>query len=290
MSSDTLSNRDVWMGGILKPYMTETFVLTAFLKMGLKPISVKINKKKRPGEPPGFCYVRFSSEEEAKKALAELNGKIIPNSVPPARFFLNRPTVVKNAIPKYSVWLVDLSQDCGDSTLLKAFTSRYQSVVQAKVILDMTGYSRGIGHVKFSSEDEQKHCLKNMNGFKGLGSRPLKVTATLPQALWQPASSSSGNNSGTSQDPPTNQIERSYWQNYAAWQNSSRDSIHSNFAAELTTLNIIDTVVQKEDELDLIEHNTKVDIDSWNKEMIQRDYNLWDALECSKWLPLNTID
>ncbi|RZF33687.1 hypothetical protein LSTR_LSTR007065 [Laodelphax striatellus] len=287
MSSNAITNKDLWMGGITKPYMNEIFILAAFMKMGQKPLSVKFNKKKRSGEPPGFCHIRFATEGEVKKALIEMNGKLIPNSVPPARFHLSTSGVGKIAIPKYSLWLTDLSLDVDDSTLLKAFTQRFRSVVSAKIIVDMTGFSKGIGHVQFTNEDDHKNCLKTMNGFRGLGSKPLKISSSLPLALSQASSSSgSSGNKGASQGS-SHHVERSYWQNYAAWQNSDRDSTHSNYAAELTTLNIIDTVVERGDDLELIEHNTKVDVDSWNKEMIQRDYNLWDALECSKWLPLN---
>lgn len=38
------------------------------------------------------------------------------------------------------------------------------------------------------------------------------------------------------------------------------------------------------------EHNTKLDVDNSNRELTQRDYNLWDALECSKWMPVECYD
>ncbi|XP_039277973.1 tRNA selenocysteine 1-associated protein 1 [Nilaparvata lugens] len=284
--------RIVWMGGIIKPYMTETFIVTAFLKMGHRPVLVKLGKRKKITEPPGYCFVHFASEEEAKKVLKELNGKLIPNSVPPAKFFLS--TVgVKNLLPSYNVWLYDLSPDVDDNILQKTFSSRYKTVTQAKVILDLTGYSKGIAHIKFSSEDEQKHCLNHMNGFKGLGTRPLKVSSSLNS---QPNVGKkdipyivSGSGNSSSQNSAYG-FEKSYWNKYAAWQNSFRDPVHYNFATEMATINIIETSVQKEDDMDLIEHNTKLDIDSWNRELIQRDYNLWDAVECSKWLPVNILD
>lgn len=43
------------------------------------------------------------------------------------------------------------------------------------VILDARGVSKGYGFLRFSNEDEQKHCLKNMGGSLGLGCRPIRV-------------------------------------------------------------------------------------------------------------------
>lgn len=39
-----------------------------------------------------------------------------------------------------------------------------------------------------------------------------------------------------------------------------------------------------------IEHSIPIDIDKVNREIIEQDYNLWDALESSKWIPCDTIE
>jgi len=39
-----------------------------------------------------------------------------------------------------------------------------------------------------------------------------------------------------------------------------------------------------------IEHSIPIDIDKANREIIEQDYNLWDALESSKWIPCDTIE
>jgi len=49
------------------------------------------------------------------------------------------------------------------------------------VVLDSAGYSKGYGFIKFGSEEEKKHCLNNMNGFPGLGSKPIKVSSVIPR-------------------------------------------------------------------------------------------------------------
>ncbi|CAH2007771.1 unnamed protein product [Acanthoscelides obtectus] len=44
------------------------------------------------------------------------------------------------------------------------------------------------------------------------------------------------------------------------------------------------------DDLDLIEHTISLDVDKMNREKIDADCHLWDALESSKWLPMETLE
>lgn len=39
-----------------------------------------------------------------------------------------------------------------------------------------------------------------------------------------------------------------------------------------------------------IEHSGPLDVDKMNREKIDADCNLWDALESSKWLPCEMLD
>lgn len=49
----------------------------------------------------------------------------------------------------------DLDPNVNDQMLMNEFKKRYQSVIQAKVIVDpVSRYSKGYGFVKFSSQDE----------------------------------------------------------------------------------------------------------------------------------------
>jgi hypothetical protein len=38
------------------------------------------------------------------------------------------------------------------------------------------------------------------------------------------------------------------------------------------------------------EHNIPLDVEKLNWELIERDYNVWDALESSKWLPVEGLE
>jgi len=50
------------------------------------------------------------------------------------------------------------------------------------VVLDSAGYSKGFGFIRFGSKKEKKHCLNNMDGFPGLGSKPIKVSSVKPKS------------------------------------------------------------------------------------------------------------
>lgn len=49
-------------------------------------------------------------------------------------------------------------------------------------------------------------------------------------------------------------------------------------------------VHKKEDDLELIEHSAPLDIEKMNRERLEQDCNLWDALESSKWLPCEALE
>jgi cold-inducible RNA-binding protein len=67
-----------------------------------------------------------------------------------------------------------LSWDTNDDTLRSAF-ERFGSVTEAKVINDRdTGRSRGFGFVTFSSPDEARKAMDEMNG-QQLDGRSIKV-------------------------------------------------------------------------------------------------------------------
>jgi RNA recognition motif-containing protein len=66
--------------------MTETFVKNAFEKLGEAPMGVKIMRNKFTGEPAGYCFVHFKTDEIALDAMHKLNGKVIPASNPVGSF------------------------------------------------------------------------------------------------------------------------------------------------------------------------------------------------------------
>lgn len=62
--------------------MTESFIVTSFQRLGEKPLNIKIMRNRYSGEPAGYCFVHFQTDEEAINAMHKLNGKPIPNTNP----------------------------------------------------------------------------------------------------------------------------------------------------------------------------------------------------------------
>ncbi|KAG5886505.1 hypothetical protein JTB14_014688 [Gonioctena quinquepunctata] len=280
----------LWMGS-LEPYMTETFILTAFRKMGENPMSVKVMRNKFTGEPAGYCFVHFANDEEAIDAMHKLNSKPIPGTNPMVRFRLNNASNTGRSLidREFSVWVGDLSPDVDDYNLYRVFSSKYNTIKTAKVILDNSGFSKGYGFVRFGSEEEMKDSLISMNGYIGLGTKALKICNAVPKPKGSltPGTSSSSQSNGTDfsqyYDPST------YWQNYASWQTQGYYE-HEQQASHDSAILASSQIGKKEDDLDLIEHSAPLDFDKMNREKIDADCNLWDALESSKWMPVDMAE
>lgn len=99
------------------------------------------------------------------------------------RFRLNHASTTGKPIGEreYSIWVGDLSTEVDDYSLYRTFAAKYNSIRTAKVILDSSGFSKGYGFVRFANEDEQKDAMKSMNGYKGLGTRSLKICSAVPR-------------------------------------------------------------------------------------------------------------
>ncbi|XP_025193524.1 tRNA selenocysteine 1-associated protein 1-like [Melanaphis sacchari] len=274
----------IWMGS-LEPYMTESFITDAFKKMGEYPKNVKLMHNKNTGKTAGYAFVDFY---DPVSVMHKLNGKYIPDTNPPVRFKLNHagnPGKITLSDRGFSVWLGELSSEVDDYQLYKAFACRYQSICTAKVVLDSAGYSKGYGFIRFSNEEEQKHCLNNMNGFPGLGSKPIKVSNVIPKSERHIVVASNDFQGYKASHEYEQYFETNYWHQYSMWnQPQSRKCV---LKPEST---IQTSVVKTNGNLILVDYKKSIDIDALNKDQVSQDYNLWDALESSKWLPLDSIE
>lgn len=282
----------LWMGS-LEPYMTETFILNSFRKMGEHPLNVKLMRNKFTGEPAGYCFVHFATDEEAIDAMHKLNSKPIPGTNPVVRFRLNNASNTgRNLLDReFSVWVGDLSPDVDDYNLYRVFSSKYNTIKTAKVILDNSGFSKGYGFVKFGSEDEMKDSLTTMNGYVGLGTKALKICNAVPKPKGTTTAASTTTTTtlttSTTSDYSQYYDPSTYWQNYATWQTQGYYDQTEQIAAESAAYAMSNNMEahKKDDDLELVEHSTPLDVEKINKERIEQDCNLWDALESSKWLP-----
>lgn len=162
--------------------MTENFVMTAFTKMGEDPRAVRMMRSKFTGDFAGYCFVTFASPEHALDVMHKLNGKPIPGTNPVVRFRLNGASNSSHKTAsferEYSIWVGDLSSDVDDYSLYRVF-NKYKSIKVEKVVLDSSGFSKGYGFVRFASEEEKNMALQRMNGYVGLGSKPLRLCSAV---------------------------------------------------------------------------------------------------------------
>jgi len=344
----------LWMGS-LEPYMTENFIIAAFRKMGEEPTTVRLMRNKYTGEPAGYCFVNFATDEHAMDAMHKLNGKPIPGTNPIVRFRLNSASnsyKLPGNEREFSVWVGDLSSDVDDYQLYKVFSTKYTSIKTAKVILDSSGFSKGYGFVRFGIEDEQKSALYDMNGYIGLGSKPIKICNAVPKpknelgvALGTSSNYGYGGSTGASTASTTGadysqyyDPTSTYWQGYNAWQGYYDQSASSGGVADANSAYYQQTMAQShsnpqtlvqhaeawsaqraaqyeqqqtaaaaaaaaangadgnvgvsndDDEYALVEHKHVLDVDKLNRETMDSDRHLYDALESSKWLPIEQLE
>ncbi|KAG7301398.1 hypothetical protein JYU34_014343 [Plutella xylostella] len=290
----------LWMGS-LEPNMTESFIMAAFHRMGQRPLAVKVMRNKFTGEPAGYAFIHFQTDEESVDTMHKLNGKPIPGTFPVVRFRLN--TASREARTnmqterEFSVWVGDLSPDVDDYSLYRVFASKYSSIKTAKVILDNAGYTKGYGFVRFGNEEEQRNALYAMNGYTGLGTKPLKICTAVPKPKGLPTNQPNGaggsaNNPSYAAGTEYNQYydPSAYWQNYSAWSGYYGQGDQSAAAAPAAEPAPAAAVKTQSDELVLVEHKRPVDVDQLNKEFLEPQLCLWDALEESQWFPHDVIE
>lgn len=206
--------------------MTENFVISAFHKMGEQPQTVRLMRNKYTGEPAGYCFVNFLSDDQAIDAMHKLNGKPIPGTNPVVRFRLNSASNSNKLLGnerEFSVWVGDLSPEVDDYNLYRVFSNKYSSIKTAKVILDSSGFSKGYGFVRFGVEEEQKSALYEMNGHIGLGSKPLKICNAVPKPKSSSATTSTETPSTISNLVSSNTMAdfSQYYDPSTYWQNPS---------------------------------------------------------------------
>ena len=134
----------LWIGG-LESYMNEEFLQLAMNQLGQDGVvSIKVMTNKFTGEPAGYGFINFDSDQRAILTMHRLGGKVIPNSNPPVRFKLNHnSTRLQPGEADTSIWVGDLTPDVDDYALYQFFSQRYQTVRCAKVVLDESGFSKG---------------------------------------------------------------------------------------------------------------------------------------------------
>ncbi|XP_065103592.1 polyadenylate-binding protein 1-like [Paramisgurnus dabryanus] len=150
-----------------------------------KTLSVCVMTDER-GRSRGFGFVNFDNHEDARRAVAEMNGKELNGRVlyaGRAQKRLERQGELKRKfeqikqerIQRYqgvNLYVKNLDDSIDDEKLRKEFAP-YGTITSAKVMTD-GGHSRGFGFVCFSSPEEATKAVTEMNG-RIVSTKPLYV-------------------------------------------------------------------------------------------------------------------
>ncbi|XP_057212942.1 polyadenylate-binding protein 1-like [Triplophysa rosa] len=150
-----------------------------------KTLSVCVMTDER-GRSRGFGFVNFENHEDARRAVAEMNGKDLNGRVlyvGRAQKRLERQGELKRKfeqikqerIQRYqgvNLYVKNLDDSIDDEKLRKEFAP-YGTITSAKVMTD-GGHSRGFGFVCFSSPEEATKAVTEMNG-RIVSTKPLYV-------------------------------------------------------------------------------------------------------------------
>ncbi|XP_042045474.1 polyadenylate-binding protein RBP47-like [Salvia splendens] len=175
-------NKTIWIGD-LQPWMDEDYLQSCFSPTG-EVISVKMIRNRQTGLSDRYGFIEFSSHDAADNVLQSYNGAKMPKADQPFRLnwaAFSTSDRRPEAGSELSIFVGDLAPEVNDELLHETFASRYPSVKDAKVVVDLnTGRSRGYGFVRFNDENEKSKAVDEMNGVE-CSNRPMRVGVATPK-------------------------------------------------------------------------------------------------------------
>ncbi|XP_005107047.1 tRNA selenocysteine 1-associated protein 1 [Aplysia californica] len=298
----TALSTSLWMGD-LDEDLDEQSIINAFAQFGEAVVTVKLVKKNKSGsssnsKPSNYCFVELSDVDTAQRVLHRLNGKYIPGHSG-KRFKLNPASYGREheLLPEFSLYVGDLSWDIDDYELFAFFQKRYKSVRGAKVVNDQAGKSKGYGFIRFSEEMDQQRALIEMQHMTGLGRRPIKVSLA---SIKRPTDIS---HSAPPPPQPAAAPSGSYFAGHYSWGGYSypynqpySQPTAGGHAPDHTAVQGYQDSVQNpatpsaEDDSEVLEDPClEINVGKENREFIDSSESFFQALENSRWQPLDNI-
>lgn len=248
-----MSNTYLWMG-FIEPYMKESFISNAFIKMGTPPSGIKIVRKIGSPNENTFGYIDFKTEQDALDAWKRCNNKTIPNSKPPAKFKLNHVI----GPPEFTAYVGNLPKDVDDMQLFKVFADKFTSLRSAKITIQ-NGQSQGYGFLIFGNETDYFECMKTMNGVK-INGRIIKVSSSHRDAQFV---------------NPEILSDELFWKDYKELSQNYYSSIPPDlFYRHSINIPCFSRFYSK-NELQLVDYSGAIDYNTLNSAQSQ---GLWDSL------------
>lgn len=119
------------------------------------------------GTSRGFCYIQFSKPEEAKEAIANLNGAELRDKKIEISLHQSRKTRQQEIGPnKYTnIFVKGLEQGTDDAKLQDLF-AQFGEIVSASVKKEANGNLTDTGFVNFKQSESAAQAVEHMNRFK----------------------------------------------------------------------------------------------------------------------------
>ncbi|XP_023012635.1 protein sex-lethal isoform X2 [Leptinotarsa decemlineata] len=122
--------------------------------------NIKIMKDFKTGYSFGFGFVKYSSPEEAAKAIAVLNGFNFRNKRLKVSYSRPPGTDMKDS----NLYITNLPKDVTEQDVDILF-GEYGEIVQRTVLKDkITGMPRGVAFVRYSKGEEAQAAIANLDG------------------------------------------------------------------------------------------------------------------------------
>ena len=138
--------------------MTQKEFYNLFLKYGdIESAKIEYDEN---GNSKGYGYVYYNNEESAEEAKKNLNGKIINGKI---LNVVNLITTKQSIITgrNHSLFVINFPKNFTDEDLKNLF-EKYGKVMQANVVRDYNGESKGYGYVTFFSNEIANKCLNDI--------------------------------------------------------------------------------------------------------------------------------
>lgn len=134
--------------------------------------SARIIRERSSGYSYGYGFVKYQKQEDATRAIAELNGLQILNKSIKVAYSLPAGQDNKNI----NVYVKGLAADATNDSLRELFEP-YGNIIECRAIPDkITGLCQGIGFVLFSKKEEAEKSIEALHGSNSHGgSEPLMV-------------------------------------------------------------------------------------------------------------------
>jgi len=155
---------------------------------------VRLITDRDTGRSKGFGYVEFANAADAAKAHSAKNGALVDNRALNVDFANSKPAGGQQdraqsraksfgdstSPPSDTLFVGNLSFDVGQESVSEAF-GEYGTILGVRLPTDReTGEPKGFGYVTFSSVDEAKAALENMQGYE-ISGRACRLDYSQPR-------------------------------------------------------------------------------------------------------------